>query len=300
MRIEVRHLTKVYGGGIHALQDLNLTIPGGMFGLLGPNGAGKTTLMRILAGVLSPSEGSIRVGSYDGATERGRTQIKRILGYLPQELGVYTDLSAYEFLDYMGILKGLDDRKQRQRRVDELLEIVAMSHLARRKLKTFSGGMKRRVGIAQALLNDPQLLIVDEPTAGLDPEERILFRNLLSDLAGKRTVLLSTHIVEDIAQTCQQLAFIAKGRLLFQGTVSEMLKEAQGKVWQITADQKPEGNFTIVSTLNMGLNTHYRVVGEKPSNPNVVAIEPNLEDSYVWFMRNTRQALASTLSPLNE
>ncbi|GHO76805.1 multidrug ABC transporter ATP-binding protein [Ktedonobacter sp. SOSP1-85] len=301
MRIEVRHLTKVYGGGIHALEDLNLTIPGGMFGLLGPNGAGKTTLMRILAGVLSPSEGSIRVGSYDGATERGRTQIQRILGYLPQELGVYTDLSAYEFLDYMGILKGLNDGKQRRRRVDELLETVALSHLAHRKLKTFSGGMKRRVGIAQALLNDPQLLIVDEPTAGLDPEERILFRNLLSDLAGKRTVLLSTHIVEDIAQTCQQLVLMANGHMLFQGTVSDMLKETRGKVWQITtAGQKPAGNFTVVSTLNMGLNTQYRVVGEYPSYSNVVAIDPNLEDSYVWFMRNARQTLAPTISPLDK
>ncbi|GHO51793.1 ABC transporter ATP-binding protein [Ktedonobacter robiniae] len=301
MRIEVRHLTKVYGGGIHALEDLNLTIPGGMFGLLGPNGAGKTTLMRILAGVLSPSEGSIRVGSYDGATEQGRTQIKRILGYLPQELGVYTDLSAYEFLDYMGILKGLNDGKQRRRRVDELLETVALSHLAHRKLKTFSGGMKRRVGIAQALLNDPQLLIVDEPTAGLDPEERILFRNLLSDLAGKRTVLLSTHIVEDIAQTCQQLALMANGHMLFQGTVSDMLKEARGKVWLITiAGQKPAGNFTVVSTLNIGLNTQYRVVGEYPSYSNVVAIDPNLEDSYVWFMRNARQTLAPTISPLDK
>ncbi|GHO81227.1 multidrug ABC transporter ATP-binding protein [Ktedonobacter sp. SOSP1-85] len=290
MQIEIQHLTKVYRGGVHALQDLNLTIPSGMFGLLGPNGAGKTTLMRILAGILPATEGSIRVGSYDGTTERGRTAVKRVLGYLPQDLGMYPDLSAYEFLDYIGILKGLDERKQRQQRVNELLETVALSDVARRKLKTFSGGMKRRVGIAQALLNDPQLLIVDEPTAGLDPEERIRFRNLLSDLAGERTVLLSTHIIEDIAQTCQQLALMKNGRVLFQGTIMSMLEETHGKVWQVTTPgQKPEGNFTVVSTLNMGNSVQYRIVGEKPSSSDVIALDPSLEDSYVWFMRDSRR-----------
>lgn len=290
MQIEIQHLTKVYRGGVHALQDLNLTIPSGMFGLLGPNGAGKTTLMRILAGILPATEGSIRVGNYDGTTERGRTAIKRVLGYLPQDLGMYPDLSAYEFLDYIGILKGLDERKQRQQRVNELLETVALSDVARRKLKTFSGGMKRRVGIAQALLNDPQLLIVDEPTAGLDPEERIRFRNLLSDLAGERTVLLSTHIIEDIAQTCQQLALMKNGRVLFQGTIMSMLEETQGKVWQVTTPgQKPEGNFTVVSTLNMGNSVQYRIVGEKPSSVEAITLDPSLEDSYVWFMRDSRR-----------
>jgi ABC-2 type transport system ATP-binding protein len=290
MQIEIQHLTKVYRGGVHALQDLNLAIPSGMFGLLGPNGAGKTTLMRILAGILPATEGSIRVGNYDGTTERGRTAIKRVLGYLPQDLGMYPDLSAYEFLDYIGILKGLDERKQRQQRVNELLETVALSDVARRKLKTFSGGMKRRVGIAQALLNDPQLLIVDEPTAGLDPEERIRFRNLLSDLAGERTVLLSTHIIEDIAQTCQQLALLKNGHVLFQGTIMSMLEETQGKVWQVTTPgQKPEGNFTVVSTLNMGNSVQYRIVGEKPSSPDAISLDPSLEDSYVWFMRDSRR-----------
>src|SRR5215469_1168646 len=173
MQIVIRSLSKTYRGSVQALRGIDLTIPSGMFGLLGPNGAGKTTLMRILAGILHPTSGTVRMDDYDGATEHGRAAIKRVLGYLPQELGMYLDLSAYEFLDYIGILKGLDDRKQRQRRVDEVLEVAAISAVARRKLKTFSGGMKRRVGIAQALLNDPKLLIVDEPTAGLDPEERI-------------------------------------------------------------------------------------------------------------------------------
>ncbi len=216
--IMMQTLNKVYHGGVYALNNVDLTIPPGMFGLLGPNGAGKTTLMRILAGIVRPTSGTIRIGEYDGGTERGRTAVKRMLGYLPQDFGVYPDLNAREFLDYIAILKGLRDRTLRHKRIEALLEIVSLTQVANRKLKTYSGGMKRRVGIAQALLNDPALLIVDEPTAGLDPEERIRFRNLLSELGGNRTVLLSTHIVEDIAQTCQRLAVLKDGHLIFQGT----------------------------------------------------------------------------------
>src|SRR6266566_869536 len=263
VEIKIYHLNKIYRGGVHALVDVDLSIPSGMYGLLGPNGAGKTTLMRILAGILRPTSGSLQVGEHDGDTERGRTAIKRVLGYLPQDLGVYPDLSAREFLDYIGILKGMDERKIRQRRVEELLEVVSLANVANRKLKTFSGGMKRRIGIAQALLNDPELLIVDEPTAGLDPEERIRFRNLLSDLGGDRTVLLSTHIVEDIAQTCQKLAIMKDGHIIFQGTVADLLSKAPGKVWiVITQGIKPQGNVTIMSTLNMGSSVQYRIVGE--------------------------------------
>ena len=217
MEVKIEGLTKVYGRKVQALDGVDLEMPTGMFGLLGPNGAGKTTLMRILAGILNPTSGTVRVGDHDMATEAGRTAVKRVLGYLPQDLGLYPDLSAHEFLDYVGILKGLEDRKARRLRVGELLEMVGLSDVAKRKLKGFSGGMKRRVGIAQALLNDPRLLIVDEPTAGLDPEERIRFRNLLSDLAGERTVLLSTHIVEDVAQTSRDLAVMASGRVVFRG-----------------------------------------------------------------------------------
>ncbi|HLZ57641.1 MAG TPA: ABC transporter ATP-binding protein [Ktedonosporobacter sp.] len=292
MQIAIHHLTKTYRGGVQALNEIDLTIPGGMFGLLGPNGAGKTTLMRILAGILYPSAGSIRVGEYDGTTEKGRTAIKRTLGYLPQELGVYPDLSAREFLDYIAILKGMDERKARQQRVGELLEMVSLNDVASRKLKTFSGGMKRRVGIAQALLNDPQFLIVDEPTAGLDPEERIRFRNLLSDLGGNRTVLLSTHIVEDIAQTCQNLAMMKSGAILFRGTTGQMLQEARGRVWTITTrGNKPQGNVTIVSTVNMGDTVQYRVVGEPSPQDGIIAarpVEPGLEDGYVCLMREQR------------
>lgn len=290
MDIQITNLNKTYQGGVQALQDLTLSIPNGMFGLLGPNGAGKTTLMRILAGILHPTSGKIMVGSYDATQEQGREQIKRTLGYLPQDLGMYPDLSAREFLDYMGILKGLHDRKTRQRRVNELLEMVALAQVAKRKIKTFSGGMKRRVGVAQALLNDPHLLIVDEPTAGLDPEERIRFRNLLSNLGGDRTVLLSTHIVEDIAQTCQNLAMMRNGHVLFQGTIAQMLSETRGNVWTVTmaAGSQLPNNLVVISTLNMGTQMQYRVIGEPPKLPGMISAAPadsSLEDSYVWFMQ---------------
>ncbi len=286
MNIEIHNLTKIYRGDVRALDDLSLVIPQGMFGLLGPNGAGKTTLMRILAGILHPNAGTLQIGSYNGSSEQGRNAIKQILGYLPQELGMYPDLKAYEFLDYVGILKGLQERNQRRQRVEQVLEIVSLSNVARRKIKTFSGGMKRRLGIAQAIINDPRLLIVDEPTAGLDPEERIRFRNLLSDLGGNRTVLLSTHIVEDIAQTSQHIAVMKSGRIIFQGTVAQMLQATYGKVWLITTPgPRPEGNFSIMSQLNLGANVQYRVVGELSPRAGAVPTEPALEDAYVWLMR---------------
>ena len=291
MQITIGHLNKVYRGGVRALTDINLIIPNGMYGLLGPNGAGKTTLLRILAGILRPTSGTIQVGEHDGNTERGRTAIKRILGYLPQDLGVYPDLSAREFLDYVGILKGMDERKVRRQRVEELLELVSLADVASRKLKTFSGGMRRRIGIAQALLNDPQLLIVDEPTSGLDPEERVRFRNLLSELGGDRIVLLSTHIVEDIAQTCRCLAILNKGRILFQGTTEELVNEARGKVWTLTTETggpKPAGEITIISTMNMGVAVQYRVVGDLANPGGAIPTAPSMEDSYVWLMREKR------------
>ena len=289
MNITINHLDKTYRGGVHALNNVTLTITSGMFGLLGPNGAGKTTLMRILTGILRPTNGMLQIGDYNVNSEEGRKAIKHVLGYLPQDFGVYPDLSAREFLDYIGILKGLSDRTARHRRVEELLEIVSLTPVSNRKLKTFSGGMKRRIGIAQALLNDPQLLIVDEPTAGLDPEERIRFRNLLSDLGGNRTILLSTHIVEDIAQTCQKLAIMKGGHIIFQGTVADLLSKAQGKVWIVTTQGiKPEGNITVMSTLHLSGSVQYRVVGELSDCTGAILAEPNLEDSYVWQMHEQR------------
>ena len=293
MEIAIERLTKVYRGHILALNGIDLRVQNGMFGLLGPNGAGKTTLMRILAGIVRPSSGQITIGGHHLASERDRTAVKRMLGYLPQELCLYPDLSAREFLDYIALLKGLDDRQTRRRRVDELLETVSLFDVAGRKLKTFSGGMKRRVGIAQALLNDPQLLIVDEPTAGLDPEERIRFRNLLADLGsgGNRIVLLSTHIVEDVAQTCQELAIMNKGRIVFRGSIAELVAAAEGKVWSVTTPvggAKPAGDMTVIATLHLGSSVQYRVVSETQPTPDATLTPPTLEDSYVWLMRDSR------------
>ena len=198
---------------------------------------------------------------------------------------MYPDLTAREFLDYIGILKGIHKRTARQEIVDRLLEEVSLTQVAARKLKTYSGGMKRRAGIAQALLNNPQFLIVDEPTAGLDPEERIRFRNLLTTLAGNRTVLLSTHIVEDIAQTCQNLAVMKSGRVVFQGTIAQLIGKARGYVWVFTTrGSRPEEKWSTVSVLPTGVNTQYRVVGEGRPTPDAQLVEPTLEDGYVWLM----------------
>ncbi|HLY29929.1 MAG TPA: ABC transporter ATP-binding protein [Ktedonobacterales bacterium] len=287
MNITMRGVTKIYRGQARALNGVDLTIENGMFGLLGPNGAGKTTLMRILAGILRPSAGSVIVDGVDCSTERGRTAVKRILGYLPQELGVYPDLSAREFLDYIAVLKGLDDGRRRRERIAELLEVVGLTDVANRKLKTYSGGMKRRIGIAQALLNDPHLLIVDEPTAGLDPEERIHFRNLLVDLGGQRIVILSTHIVEDIAQTCQRLAVLNKGQIIFGGSISSLVAVARGVVWTVTTPgPKPEG--LVIASLRAGEIAQYRLLNEQAPvvrEGTVTPAEPGIEDGYVWLMR---------------
>ncbi|MEU8250642.1 ABC transporter ATP-binding protein [Nonomuraea sp. NPDC048916] len=284
MRIDVSGLTKTYKGGARALDGLSLVVPTGMYGLLGANGAGKTTFMRILAGLLRPTSGRVMIGGHDLAAAEGRLAVQRTLGYLPQDLGVYPDLSARRFLDYIALLKGLHSRSARRRRIGELLEVVALSDVADRKLKGFSGGMLRRVGIAQALLADPRLLIVDEPTTGLDPEERIRFRTLLSQLAGDRTVLLSTHIVDDVAQTCRSLAVLAHGRLAFQGTVGELVSQAHHRVWTVTTPGAAPATGRVVSALPDGAGMRYRVVSAAPPGPWARPAEPTLEDGYLVLM----------------
>jgi ABC-type multidrug transport system ATPase subunit len=281
MRIEISGMTKTYRGGVAALDGLDLVVPVGMFGLLGANGAGKTTLMRILAGLVRPTSGRVTVGGHDLSTGAGRTAVQRSLGYLPQDLGIYPDLTARQFLDYVALLKGMDDRTARRRRVGELLEVVALTGDADRRLRGFSGGMRQRVGIAQALLADPQLLIVDEPTAGLDPEERIRFRTLLSQFAGRRTVLLSTHIVDDIAQTCREVAVLVTGRLIFRGTVDELTHRAQGRVWSVVTDGPPPAEGTVVSALPHEAGMRYRVVAPAAPGPQAHPVDPVLEDGYL-------------------
>jgi len=279
--IDIQNVTRTFRGGVTALDDLTLHIPTGMFGLLGNNGAGKTTLMRILAGLLRPTAGRVVVGGHELATKAGQQAVKAELGYLPQDLGLYPDLTARQFLDYVALLKGLDRTADRRRRVGEMLELVALTDVADRRLKGFSGGMRRRIGIAQALLNDPRLLIVDEPTAGLDPEERIRFRTLLSQLPGSRTVLLSTHIVEDVAQTCRQVAILGRGQVRFRGTVDEVVAHAGGRVWSVTTRQDGPPAGVVVSALAHEDGTRYRVVSDIRPSEDAVALEPTLEDGYL-------------------
>jgi ABC-type multidrug transport system ATPase subunit len=281
MRLDIVRVTKTFRGKVRALEEVSLTVPGGILGLLGANGAGKTTLMRLLTGLIRPNSGQITIGDHDMATADGRLAVQRVLGYLPQDLGVYPDLTARQFLDYVALLKGLDDRPYRRRRVGELLELVNIADAADRKLRGYSGGMRRRVGIAQALLNDPELLIVDEPTSGLDPEERIRFRTLLSQLAERRTVLLSTHIVDDIAQTCTELAVLGRGRLIFRGTVSDLTARANGNVWSLVGSGPAPSVGTVVSALPHDGATRYRIVAATRPSADAQPVVPTLEDGYV-------------------
>ena len=295
--IEIISLTKTYrasGRAVNALNGIDLQIGAGMFGLLGPNGAGKTTLMRMLAGIVNPSSGNLRVDGHDLTTQAGKQAVKSMLGYIPQELGMYPELSAAQFVDYMAILKGLDDPQARRQRVEQALEMVGLSQESGRKIKGYSGGMKRRVGIAQALVNDPKLLIVDEPTAGLDPEERIRFRNLLVRLAAERTIILSTHIVEDIGQTCRDMAVLARGQIVFRGSPVDLIEAANGHVWTFTTShlEKPDGNLTVVSMVHLAEGIQYRLVGHSVAGyPAAEAVQPGLEDGYVWLMKSAGYAV---------
>lgn len=285
MEIVVRNLNKVYQGKITALQQINITIGTGMFGLLGPNGAGKTTFMRILATLIQPSSGSVVIGGYHMERPDDKWAIRALLGYLPQELALYGDLSAYEFLEFVAALKKIP-LQQRATQIQEVLEVTGLSEVARRRLKTYSGGMKRRVGVAQALLGNPALLIVDEPTVGLDPQERVRFRNMLTRLASDRTVILSTHIIEDVAQTCSQLAVLHRGSLLFSGAVHDLVQAAQGKVWEIAAaNYSPGPELMLVSSIQLPEGIRYRVLADTKPHPAAQSVTPSLEDAYLWSVR---------------
>ncbi|MEJ2557609.1 MAG: ABC transporter ATP-binding protein [Anaerolineae bacterium] len=291
--IEITNLTKTYPGNVQALRGLTLEIGAGMFGLVGPNGAGKTTLMRILAGLVQPTGGSVHVLGHDVTTLEGKMAVKAQLGYLPQELGLYPSLTAAEFLDYVAMLKGITDKAARRRQIGEALEQVRLTDVANRHLKTYSGGMKRRVGIAQALLGHPRLVIVDEPTVGLDPEERVRLRNLLSDLATRCTVFLSTHIIEDISQSCNALAAIGQGKVLFHGSPRDLILQAQGKVWMVeTQGERPTGDIAVVSSVQLQAATQYRVLGTPAAHYKAQAVEPSLEDGYMWLMNQQQVGVA--------
>jgi ABC-2 type transport system ATP-binding protein len=297
MAIIIENIKKNYGSR-EALKSVNLQIENGMFGLLGPNGAGKTTLLRIVATLIQPTEGKILVNSYNTAIASHRQAIRSQLGYLPQELAFYPDLTGREFLDYMGLLKKQYDRSVRRKQIEQLLGVVGLKSDGDRKIKTYSGGMKRRLGIAQAILGNPGIIIVDEPTVGLDPEERIRFRMLLTDLARDRIVILSTHVVEDIEQTCEQVAVLNDGQIAFVGSVQELITFAKGSTWQFLADSR----YTLSSTLHIiaavprDEGIVYHVVGPQPEEGDLVKdvqpLAPTLEDGYVWLQHMKDSQLA--------
>lgn len=287
MRIDIQNLSKIYPNGNKALDDVCLTIESGMFGLLGPNGAGKSTLMRILVTLLEPSKGTVLVDGLD--ISKYRKEIRKMLGYLPQDFRFFSNLTTYEFLDYGARLSGMKNGKIRKEAVDQMLETVGLFEARDRKANKLSGGMKRRLGIAQALINEPRIIIVDEPTTGLDPEERIRFRNLLSTISAKDVIIiLSTHIVADISSTCTNMALLSNGKVAFNGSPEDLVSSAKGKIWQMTVnreDMDKVGNlFPVTTTIPVDEGWEIEVVTENPSPFSGVQIEPNLEHAYVYFM----------------
>jgi ABC-2 type transport system ATP-binding protein len=285
MRVELDDVTKRYGS-LRALDGVSLDLGPGITGLLGPNGAGKTTLIRILATLVSQSHGRVRLDGLDPGDPRQRLEIRRRLGYLPQDLGLYPRFTTFEFVDYIAVLKELKDRGERHRRVRAALTSVGLEDLAKRKIRTLSGGMARRVGIAQALVADPGLLLLDEPTAGLDPEQRARFRELVAGLGDHRQVLLSTHLVEDVAAICTTVVVLWEGRVLFCGTPAELRSRALGMVWSAS---EPVTGAVVCWRTESG---HYRVIGGRPSIE-ATPVPPTVEDGYLLITSGARQERAA-------
>ncbi|SFU27427.1 ABC transporter ATP-binding protein [Pseudoduganella namucuonensis] len=282
MELRIRNLSKTYANGVVALDNISLTIPAGMFGLLGPNGAGKSTLMRTLATLQECDSGSVFLGELDVLDEKD--EIRRLLGYLPQDFGVYPKVTAYEMLDHFAVLKGLSGRGRRREVVDGLLQQTNLFDVRHQKLGTFSGGMRQRFGIAQALLGDPKLIIVDEPTAGLDPQERVRFHNLLSDIGDDRTVILSTHIVSDVADLCANMAIINKGHLLLTGRTQELIDDVSCKIWARFVDKKDLQQFqtrhAVISTRLLSGRTLIHVYSDDDPGDGFEEAIGDLEDLY--------------------
>jgi ABC-2 type transport system ATP-binding protein len=293
MELIIQGVSKLYRGKVWGLKDFSLTLRPGVVGLLGPNGAGKSTLMRILATITQPTAGTIAWNGADVAREPDA--LRSVLGYLPQDFGVYPNLNAVEFLQYIAGIKGLGGPAVR-RRIDDLLQLVNLEYARKRPLGGYSGGMRQRIGIAQALLNDPQLLIVDEPTVGLDPEERVRFRNLLSDLSGQRIVMLSTHIVSDVEATANEIALINQGRMIAHTTPEGMLQSVDGKVWEmvVPSSELPAARrrWLISSTLRRQEGVKVRVVSDVPPGQAAQAAQPVLEDAYLYAIHANRAVTA--------
>ncbi|WP_315167844.1 ABC transporter ATP-binding protein [Metaclostridioides mangenotii] len=283
--IILKDVSKFYGKK-QALNNINLEIEKGMFGLLGRNGAGKTTLMKAISTLLSLSSGNITVCGIDISES---SKIRELIGYLPQDFSMYSNMSAYESMDYLGVLSGLD-KKARKERIPDLLSKVNLNNNLKTKVKAMSGGMRRRLGIAQAILHNPKVLIVDEPTAGLDPEERVRFRNLLSEIAEDRIVILSTHIVGDIESTCEHIAVMDEGEIIFKGTVTELLNKANGNIYEAKISRAEidyiKKKYIVTNILMMSTEANLRFISENKSDVFKGAEKtlPNVEDAYMYLM----------------
>jgi ABC-type multidrug transport system ATPase subunit len=300
MELQIRGVSKTYPNGVQALRDVTLTIPTGMYGLLGPNGAGKSTLMRILATLQEPDAGSIHLGDID--VVRQKDAVRQTLGYLPQEFGVYPKVSAEELLDHFALLKGIAAKKSRREVVEALLRQTNLWDVRRQKLGGYSGGMRQRFGVAVALLGDPKLLIVDEPTAGLDPAERVRFLNLLSELGENSAVILSTHIVEDVSELCTRMAIIDRGEILLEAEPFGAMEEMRGRIWRSVIEKRTlaevEGAHAVISTKMLAGKTVVHVHADALPGPGWEPAEPDLEDVYFSTMaghigRRRAEALAS-------
>ncbi len=280
--LAISGLSKTYSNGIRALDSVTLNISRGLFGLLGPNGAGKSTLMRTIAALQEPDRGSIRLDDLDVLAQP--QELRRRLGYLPQDFGVYPGISASALLDHIAVLKGITRRSERREQVDSLLELTNLYDVRKSAVSTFSGGMKQRFGIAQALLGSPSLIIVDEPTAGLDPEERNRFHNLLSEIGEDAVVLLSTHIVDDVSDLCPRMAVLAGGRVILEGEPARLIDQLEGRLWRKTvpkaAVERYRQSFEVISTHLFAGQTQVHVLGEERPEEGFEIVEPDLEDVY--------------------
>src|SRR5687767_4189592 len=295
MELKIAGVSKTYPNGVQALKDVTLTIPAGMYGLLGPNGAGKSTLMRILATLQEADEGSVSLTGGAGAIDvlRQKDEVRKTLGYLPQEFGVYPKVSAEQLLDHFALLKGVADRGERRAIVEALLRQTNLWDVRKQKLGGYSGGMKQRFGVAVALLGNPKLLIVDEPTAGLDPAERVRFLNLLAELGENSVVLLSTHIVEDVSELCTRMAIIDRGEILLEAEPLDVMGDLRGRIWRRVMPKAElpalEREHAVISTKLLGGRTVARVYSDSAPGPGFEVAEPDLEDVYFSAMAGDRK-----------
>ena len=286
LNLSIRNVSKTYPNGVKALNNISLHIPAGMYGLLGPNGAGKSTLMRILATLQEPDEGQVQLGSIDVVKQKD--ELRKTLGYLPQDFGLLQNIAAEKLLDHFAILKGITHRASRKEIVEGLLRQTNLWDKRRQKLRGFSGGMKQRFGVAVALLGNPKLMIVDEPTAGLDPAERVRFLNLLSELGENSVVILSTHLVEDVSELCTNLAIINKGEILLEAQPLQAVKELERKIWRriIEKDKLPEleRDYSVISTRLLSGRTLVHIFSHEIPGNGFELVEPDLEDVYFSTM----------------